>query len=28
MSVWRDLKGYSPGAGSGKPENLGSTDDE
>ena len=28
MSVWRDLKGYSPGAGSGKPENMGSTDDE
>jgi hypothetical protein len=27
-SVWRDLKGSSPGAGSGKPENIGSTDDE
>ena len=28
MSVWRDLKGYSPGVESGKPENMGSTDDE
>ena len=28
MSVWRDLKGYSPGVGSGKPEDMGSTDDE
>ena len=27
-SVWRDLKGYSPGVGSGKPENMGPTDDE
>ena len=27
-SVWRDLKGSSPGVGSGKPENTGSTDDE
>ena len=28
MSVWRDLKGYSPGVGSGKPENMGPTEDE
>ena len=28
MSVWRDLRGYSPGVGSGKPKNMGSTDDE
>ena len=28
MSVWRDLRGYRPGVGSGKPENTGSTDDE
>ena len=28
MSVWRDLKGYRAGVGSGKPENMGPTDDE
>jgi hypothetical protein len=28
MSVWRDLKGYRPGVGSGKPENMGSTEDD
>jgi hypothetical protein len=27
-SVWRDLRGSSPGVGSGKPENIGSTDDD
>jgi hypothetical protein len=28
MSVWRDLKGYRPGVGAGKPENTGSTEDD
>ena len=28
MSVWRDLRGHRAGVGSGKPENIGSTEDE
>ena len=28
LSIWRDLKGYPRGVGSGKPKNMGSTEDD